>query len=150
MSTTLDHVGFTVSDLDRSLPFYRDLLGMEVLWERVYDEEYVRTLLGYPTVRLRCAFLQIPGSLAKVELLEYQNVPRDQVQLRRADPGNAHLALSVADLDAVCRQLKNAGVSFVSEPMVSTAGHYQGSKTVYVNDPDGISVQLMEIHTVAV
>src|SRR5262249_20295409 len=150
MGAGLDHVGFTVSDLDRSLPFYRDLLGMEVLWERVYEEEYVRSLVGYPTVRLRCAFLQIPGSPARVELLEYQNVPRGQAQLRRADAGNAHLALSVPDLDAVCRNLKDAGVSFVSDPITSTAGHYQGSKTVYVTDPDGISVQLMEIHTVAV
>ena len=146
MSTTLDHVGFTVSDLDRSLAFYRDLLEMEVLWERVYEEEYVRTLVGYPTLRLRCAYLQIPGSTAKVELLEYQNVPREQVELRRADPGNAHLALAVNDLDGLCRRLKQAGVKFVSEPVVSTAGHYQGAKTVYLHDPDGISVQLVELH----
>ena len=146
MSTCLDHVGFTVSDLDRSLPFYRDLLGMEMLWERVYEEEYVRTLVGYPAVRLRCAYLQIPGSTAKVELLEYQNVPREQSELRRADPGNAHLALSVPDLDGLCRRLKEAGVKFVSEPVVSTAGQFQGTKTVYVHDPDGISVQLVEIH----
>ena len=146
MSTSLDHVGFTVSDLDCSLPFYRDLLGMEMLWERVYEEEYVRTLVGYPTLRLLCAYLQMPGSTVKVELLEYQNVPRDQGELRRADPGNAHLALAVNDLDDLCRRLKEAGVKFVSEPVVSTAGHYQRTKTVYVCDPDGISVQLLELH----
>jgi catechol 2,3-dioxygenase-like lactoylglutathione lyase family enzyme len=146
MSMTLDHVGFTVSDLDRSLPFYRDLLGMEVLWERVYEEEYMRTLVGYPAVRLRCAYLHIPGSTAKLELLEYQNVPREPSKLRHADPGNAHLALSVPDLDGLCGRLKEAGVKFVSEPVVSTAGHYQGAKTVYVQDPDGISVQLVDLH----
>ena len=146
MTTTLDHVGFTVSDLDRSLAFYRDVLEMKVLWQRVYEEEYVRTLVGYPTLRLRCAYLQIPGSTVSVELLEYQNVPREHTELRRADPGNAHLALSVNDMDRVCRRLKQAGVKFVSEPVVSTAGHYQGTKTVYVCDPDGISVQLLEIH----
>jgi catechol 2,3-dioxygenase-like lactoylglutathione lyase family enzyme len=146
MSTSLDHVGFTVSDLDCSLPFYRNLLGMEMLWERVYEEEYVRTLVGYPTVRLRCAYLRIPGSTAKVELLEYQNVPREHSELHRADPGNAHLALSVPNLDALCRRLKEAGVKVVSEPVVSTAGQFQGTKTVYVQDPDGISIQLVEIH----
>jgi catechol 2,3-dioxygenase-like lactoylglutathione lyase family enzyme len=146
MSTTLDHVGFTVSDLDRSLAFYRDLLNMKVLWERVYEEEYVRTLVGYPTLRLRCAYLEIPGSTVSLELLEYQNVPREQVELRRADPGNAHLAISVDDLDHLCLELREAGVKFVSQPVVSTAGHYQGTKTVYVCDPDGISLQLLEIH----
>jgi len=146
MGVTLDHVGFTVSNLARSLQFYRDLLGMEVLWERVYEEEYVRTLVGYPTLRLLCAYLQMPGTPVKVELLEYQNVPRVQGELRRADPGNAHLALAVNDLDDLCRRLKEAGVKLVSEPVVSTAGHYQRAKTVYVCDPDGISVQLMELH----
>ena len=62
MGATLDHVGFTVSSLARSLPFYRDLLGMQLLWERVYEEDYVRTLVGYPTVRMLCAYLQVPGS----------------------------------------------------------------------------------------
>jgi catechol 2,3-dioxygenase-like lactoylglutathione lyase family enzyme len=146
MGTALDHVGFTVFELDRSLVFYRDLLEMKVLWERVYEEAYVQTLVGYPTLRLRCAYLQVPGSTVCLELLEYQNVPREQVELRRADPGNAHLAIAVNDLDGLCRRLKQAGVKFVSEPVVSTAGHYRGSKTVYVCDPDGISVQLLEIH----
>jgi catechol 2,3-dioxygenase-like lactoylglutathione lyase family enzyme len=146
MGTTLDHVGFTVFELDRSLAFYRDLLEMKVLWERVYEEAYVQTLVGYPTLRLRCAYLQIPGSTVSLELLEYQNAPREQVELRRADPGNAHLAIAVNDLDGLCRRLKLAGVKFVSEPVVSTAGHYRGTKTVYVYDPDGISVQLLEIH----
>lgn len=142
----LDHVGFTVFELDRSLAFYRDLLEMKVLWERVYEEGYVQTLVGYPTLRLRCAYLQIPGSAVSMELLEYQNVPREQFELRRADPGNAHLAIAVDDLDGLCRRLKLAGVKFVSEPVVSTAGYYRGTKTVYVCDPDGISVQLLEIH----
>jgi len=145
MGATLDHVGFTVSSLARSLPFYRDLLGMQLLWERVYDEDYVRTLVGYPTVRMLCAYLQMPGSPVKVELLEYQNVSRSPGELRRADPGNAHLALAVNNLDDLCRRLKEAGVQFVSDPVVSTAGHYQRARTVYVCDPDGISVQLLEL-----
>jgi lactoylglutathione lyase len=146
MSTGLDHVGFAVNDLDRSMAFYRDLLGMQVLWQRTYQEEYVRTLVGYPTATLRCAYLEIPGSAVKLELLEYQNVPREQGELRRADPGNAHLALAVPDLDKLWRNLKAAGVPIVSDPVVSTAGPFKGTKTMYVCDPDGISVQLMELH----
>jgi catechol 2,3-dioxygenase-like lactoylglutathione lyase family enzyme len=147
MNMTLDHVGFSVLNLDRSLVFYCDLLEMVLLWERVYEEEYVRILVGYPTLRLRCAYLQIPGSTVTLELLEYQNVPRQSIGLRRADRGNAHLALSVADLNHICQRLKEAGVTFVSEPVISSAGHYKGTKTVYIEDPDGISVQLMEVHT---
>lgn len=146
MFKSFDHVGFTVHDLDRSLVFYRDLLGLEVLWERIYEEEYVRALVGYPKLRLKCAYLQLPGSKTSLELLEYQDVPRKTVDMHRANPGNAHLCLAVEDLGKFHDRLKRAGVEFVSAPAVSTAGPYKGSKTVYLHDPDGISLQLTELH----
>jgi len=146
MFKNLDHVGFTVAHLDKALAFYRDLLGLEVLWERVYEEEYVRKLVGYPTLRLRCAFLKLPGSTSTLELLEYQNVPRTKVEMHRATPGNAHLCLAIDDLDKLYERLKTAGVDFVSGPEISTAGPYVGSKVVYLHDPDGISIELVELH----
>jgi catechol 2,3-dioxygenase-like lactoylglutathione lyase family enzyme len=145
MLTQLDHVGFTVFNLDHSLAFYRDLLGLEMEWERVYEEEYVRQVVGYPGLRLRCAFLKLPGTETRLELLEYQNVSRQKLDLHRANPGNAHICLALKDLDQLYHRLKSAGVDFVSAPVVSTGGHYTGSKTVYLHDPDGISLQLMEI-----
>ena len=146
MWKSCDHVGFAVSDLDRSLAFYRDVLGLEMEWERVYEEEYVREVVGYPRLRLRCAFLKLPGTETRLELLEYQEVPRQRVDMRRANPGNAHLCLAVDDVDHLYVKLREVGVDFVSAPVVSTAGHYKGSKTVYLHDPDGISLQLMELH----
>ena len=145
MLLQLDHVGFTVFDLDRSLAFYCDLLGLEKEWERVYEEEYVRKVVGYPSLRLRCAFLKMPGSETHLELLEYQNVSRQKVDLHRANPGNAHICIAVKDLDQLYQRLNSAGVDFVSAPVVSTGGYYTGSRTVYLHDPDGISLQLMEI-----
>jgi extradiol dioxygenase family protein len=68
-------------------------------------------------------------------------------RLASVDPGNAHICLALKDLDQLYHRLKSAGVDFVSAPFVSTGGHYTGSKTVYLHDPDGISLQLMEIHT---
>lgn len=144
MLKDLDHVGFTVSDLDRALSFYRDLLGFELLWERAYEEEYVRSLVAYPGLRLRCAYLKLPGTTVRLELLEYQMVPRVTVDMHLANPGNAHLCLKVDDIDALYDRLTAAGVKSLSSPVTSTAGFYKGSKTVYVRDPDGISLQLVE------
>jgi catechol 2,3-dioxygenase-like lactoylglutathione lyase family enzyme len=146
MIAGLDHVGFTVSNLGRALHFYRDLLGLEVLWERVFEEEYVRMLVGYPTATLQCAYLKLPASNTALELVEYQGVEGTRVDMHTANPGNAHLCLAVKDLDAVFTRLKAAGVEFVSVPATSTAGYYKGSKTVYLHDPDGISLQLVEPH----
>ena len=40
------HAGITVSDLDRSLEFYRDLLGLELLWRRLYEEPAITRIVG--------------------------------------------------------------------------------------------------------
>lgn len=145
MLKKLDHVGFTVWDLDRSLAFYRDLLGLQLDWERVYEEEYVRQVVGYPSLRLRCALLKLPGTTTRLELLQYEGVSRQRVDMHTANPGNGHLCISVGDLDKIYQRLQSAGVECVSTPVVSTAGHYKGSKQIYVHDPDGISLQLMEL-----
>jgi catechol 2,3-dioxygenase-like lactoylglutathione lyase family enzyme len=146
MLKNFDHVGFAVTDMERSLTFYRDLLGLEIVWERIFEEEYVRQLVGYPTLRLRTVFLRLPGTETCLELLEYQQVPRQHVDMHRANPGNAHLCIGVEDLDLVYEKLKAVGVDFVTPPVVSTAGNFKGSKTIYLHDPDGISMQLMERH----
>jgi catechol 2,3-dioxygenase-like lactoylglutathione lyase family enzyme len=139
-------VGFTVWDLDRSVAFYRDLLGLQLDWERVYEEEYVRQAVGYPSLRLRCALLKLPGTKTRLELLQYESVPRQRVDMHTANPGNSHLCIAVRDLDKIYQRLQSVGVESVSSPVVSTAGHYKGSKLVYLHDPDGISLQLMELH----
>ena len=145
MLAKLDHVGFSVWDLDRSLAFYRNLLGLELDWERVYEEEYVRRVVGYPGLRLRCAMLKLPGTKTRLELLHYDGVSRQRVDMHRANPGNSHICIAVRDLDKIYQRLQSVGVECVSPPVVSTAGRYKGSKQVYLHDPDGISLQLMEL-----
>ena len=55
----LDHVGFTVSSLDRSVPFYTALLGEEPLLRKRWDVEYVGRVVGYPGVVLDAAFWRL-------------------------------------------------------------------------------------------
>jgi len=67
------HAGITVSDLDRSLAFYRDLLGLELRWRRLYEEPEIRRIVGVPEATgLEIAMLRVPGSDFEVELLEYR------------------------------------------------------------------------------
>jgi catechol 2,3-dioxygenase-like lactoylglutathione lyase family enzyme len=73
------HSGITVADLDRSLAFYRDLLGLEVIAERLACEEYIRRLTDAAGGCLKLTHLRVPGSEYLVELLEYQGVDRTAV-----------------------------------------------------------------------
>jgi catechol 2,3-dioxygenase-like lactoylglutathione lyase family enzyme len=138
------HTGFQVADLERSLAFYRDLLGLEVIWQRVVDVEYIQTLVGYPGLELHQAMLRIPGSEHHLELLDYRNVDRLAVDTRTANPGTAHICLVVDDLEALHQRLQEAGVEFVSEPVRPTVGPNQGGLVVYMCDWDGIRIELLE------
>jgi lactoylglutathione lyase len=138
------HTGFQIASLERSLAFYRDLLGLEQISERVIEEQYVGRLVGYPGVILHSAFLRVPGSEHLLELIEYQRVERTPVDTQTANPGTAHICLLVEDLRALYARLRAAAVETVSEPVTPTHGPNKGRLAVYAIDPDGIRVELLQ------
>jgi lactoylglutathione lyase len=142
--TGTSHVGIQVEDLDRSVAFYRDLIGLEYVDDWVRDQEYIRELVGYPGVVLHVAVLRLPDTNAFLEILEYKNVPRQAVDTGTANPGTGHLCFYVDDLDTVYARLTAAGVRSLSGVKVPTAGPNTGGKVVYMVDPDGIRVELLE------
>src|SRR5947199_104814 len=78
---TTHHFNFTVADMDRSLGFWRDTLGLEVLHDWVSDAGYLAEITGYPGVRLRLAFVRLPGRLRGV--LDRPEPERDRRLARR-------------------------------------------------------------------
>ncbi len=139
------HTGFQVADLDRSLSFYRDLLGLEEVWRRVVSDEYIRTLVGYPGLELHQALLRIPGTEHHLELLDYRNVERTAVDTCTANPGTAHICLLVSGLASMYDRLLDAGVTFISPPVVPTVGPNKGRLVAYMCDWDGIRVELVQL-----
>lgn len=142
------HTGFQVADLDRSLDFYVGLLGLELRSRHVADAPYLGELVGYPGVELNVAFVGIPGSEHWLELLEYRNVRREAVDPANANPGTAHICLTVTDLRELHERLERAGVEFVSGPVMPTAGINEGRLALYMKDPDGIRVELLQLERV--
>jgi catechol 2,3-dioxygenase-like lactoylglutathione lyase family enzyme len=139
------HTAFQVADLERSLAFYRDLLGFEVVWERVNQEEYVRRIVGYPAVDLHQALLRFPGSDHCLELMDYRGVERTPVDTAPANPGTAHVCMLVEDLRGLYDRLVAAGVRSVSEPVLVTSGANTGRLAVYMLDPDGFPLELLSV-----
>lgn len=139
------HTGFHVADLERSLTFYRDLLGLEEIWQRVVGDAYIGTLVGYPGAELHQALLRIPGTDHCLELIEYRNVDRAPVDTRTANPGTAHICLVVQELARLYDRLCDAGVTFMSPPVVPTVGPNTGRIVAYMCDWDGIRVELLQL-----
>jgi lactoylglutathione lyase len=137
------HTGFHVADLKRSIAFYVDDLGLQLRARRVVDAPYVRELVGYPTAELHQAFIDIPGSAHGLELIEYRNVDNAPIDPRNADPGTAHICLLVDDVMAIHERLRDR-VEFLSPPVVPTVGPNTGRPAVYLKDPDGIRIELLQ------
>lgn len=144
MSFTVHHTGFTVSDMDRAIPFYRDLLGLRLVQDAIrenlpsYDE-----ILGFPNVRIRVA-LFLDAHERMLELVEYLHPRREVRDLKNTYAGAAHVSCAVEDLDREYERLKASGVRFNSPPVqVMREGKCLG-KSLYMFDPDGITVELYE------
>ena len=133
------HGGITVSDLDRSLEFYRDLVGLELRWRRLYEEPEITRVVGVPEASaLEIAMLRIPGSEVDVELIEYKGCERHSGSVRPCDYGTGHFCVFVEGIEDLYEELLARGVRFRSDgPVEMTGGPNKGGKSLYSLDPDG-------------
>ena len=139
-----DHTGITVSNLERSLAFWRDVLGFELSHTAHQTGELAREITGVASAEIKLAALKAPGG-HKIELLEYL-APSDRkhVDLRPCDVGSVHVALLVDDLDAVLNAIAASGWKAAGKPQTLKTGPNAGKRVVYVRDPDGITIELMQ------
>jgi len=145
MISGIHHTSFTVSDMERSLAFYRDVLGLEVILDQESTAEYLARITGFPGARLRIVHLRLPrGSDHVLELMEYREPVGRPVELRTCDPGSAHLCFCTDDIHAAYARLVALGVSVRSAPVPITAGRNAGGYSLYFLDPDGITLELFQ------
>ncbi len=138
------HGGITVNDMERSLVFYQDGLGLDQEFDRILDAPYLKAVLGLEFDHIRAVYLRIPGG-GFVELLEYAGVERMPAASRPCDYGAGHLCLYVDDVAAVHARLVGLGFAARSTNVVDiTAGPNAGARSVYMIDPDGYAVELFQ------
>jgi catechol 2,3-dioxygenase-like lactoylglutathione lyase family enzyme len=140
-----DHTGITVSNLERSLAFWRDVLGFEFSHTAHQTGEIASEITGVAGAEIKLAVVKAPGG-HKVELLEYL-APADRKQrfdLKPCDLGSVHVALIVDDLDAILTAINASGWKAAGKPQTLQSGPNAGKRVVYVRDPDGTSIEFMQ------
>lgn len=147
--TSVWHVGFSVSDLEASIVFYRDGLGLRLHHRQTGDNPYTRTLVGYPDAVIHVAQFVIGGQAPPpsghiLELIEYEQPQGDRIEPSNARIGSAHLAFLVDDLAEAVTRVREFGGVLLSEPVEITAGINAGGRAVYLRDPDGITLELLQ------
>ena len=141
-----DHTGITVSNLERSLAFWHDVLGFELSHTAHQTGELAREITGVAGAEIKLAVLRAPDG-HKIELLEYLAPPdrKKHIDLRPCDVGSVHVALLVDDLDAVLEKISASGWKAAGKPQTLTIGPNAGKRVVYVRDPNGTTIEFMEM-----
>ena len=138
-----DHTGITVSNLEGSLAFWRDVLGFELSHRAHHTGDLASEVTGVSGAEISLAVLIGYGH--KIELLEYHAPPdRKRVTLRPCDVGSVHVALLVDDLDVALNRIEACGWRAAGKPQTLKTGPNAGKHVVYVRDPDGTTIELMQ------
>ena len=140
--TRLNHVSITVADLDRSLAFWHDLLGLSLRGRGVSQAAHLEAIIGLGPIRVEWAELELPGG-QMLELFRYLEPSGGVLQPAPNDAGATHICLEVEDLDAMVARMRAAAVPMRSDaPVRIAAGDWAGWRDLYVSDPDGVTVEL--------
>jgi diaminopimelate decarboxylase len=141
----LDHTGVTVGDLDRSLRFYHELLGLPVRSRGEAGGPDLAAITGLEGARVRFADLDAGGGRL-VELLQYLEPEAAPAPAAPNAPGSGHVAIQVSDVAATAERLRAAGVTMRSRGPVAITGdgEWAGVRCLYATDPDGFTVELVE------
>jgi len=138
-----NHTSFTVSNLDRTLGFFCDVLGFELLNRSSRDPEFIARVVAVPGADIEVAYVQAPGH--RIELIEYRGpAQRRRLDSRPCDTGFAHVAFDVDDIDAAITASEAAGVHALGPVQDLDRGPNKGGRVVYTRDADGITVEFIQ------
>jgi len=141
----LDHVSVTVSDMDRSLAFYRDMLGLKEVERHHLDGEGISKMAGKETVVMDVVRLVAPDTEGiEIDLQQYLVPEGKDSKAKLGDVGHSHICLGVANLAQAYEDLSRKGVRFVSEPVSFDLG-WAIVHVVFLEDPDGYVLELMQV-----
>ena len=145
----IDHVAITVEDMEKSLAFYKDILGMEVMLDFENNSKEMGTLLGVPGAHIRSVVLK-KGARAKgmVELITFYSPRGDPILPPKRNInevcGPWLLSFEVDDVKQLYQELSGRGIKFVSPPQpleIQPLGLYQ---VAILEGPDGLLIELLQ------
>ncbi|MDU1412841.1 MAG: VOC family protein [Clostridium sp.] len=148
MLNYVEHIGITVSNLEKSLVFYRDVLGLNYKGEMIMNSKETEILFGIKNCIVKVAYLNCNDLIngPEIELIQFIS----EYCVKRKSSLNitsiSELCFNVLDIEQVYNKLKSSCVSFISPPQffdLSSQG-FGKSKAVYLKDPDGIILELIE------
>jgi len=150
ITPAIDHINIVVSDLERSVKFYTEILGFEKTNSAHLEGDWIESIVGIKGVVADVVFIVAPAGEPRIELLRYKFPIGESIPLNSLANtiGLRHIALRVDDIQASAKKLKDAGVRLLSEPVTvptTVVTHDAGHKMLcYFYDPDGVLLEITE------
>ena len=137
-------MGLTVEDMDSAMKFWRDMLGFDLTGDRTFSTDpALLDLMGVPKgASFRTVFGVVPGSKARISMIEFKGMPRKPFSMRVPDPGSSGMAIRVASIADLLTRMKASGVRVVSRngELVNWS---RTVRNVFVKDPGGLNIELV-------
>lgn len=136
------HFGIVVSDLERSIKFYTELLGLKIEKQSYETEGHITNMLALPAAIVTTVKMSADEGQTLVELLYFHN-PKSKPEQAPGPTkiGPTHIAFTVSNLDEIYKRLKEAGVQFNCSVQFPSNGF---AKVTFCKDPDGTLIELVQ------
>lgn len=141
MIKNLLHVGIGVHDLEATVKFYTEVMGMEVIYRAHNIGEKISRVVGVPEAEL--VVCVVGKGDFRIELIDYKNDEKKAKSRYKEqdEPGILHIAFAVNDIDKEYEKISARGYEFNAPPMVAREN---GPKICYFKGPDNVVVELFE------
>ena len=135
------HIGIVVNDMDVSLKFYKDLLGLKIKSLAEEEGEFLDNMLAHKNVKNKVAKLYAGNGNALVELIDSKSFANKKNR-NFFTIGASHFAFTVDNLQETYEYLLENGVKFTAPPQLTPDGY---AKVTFCEDPDGTPIELVEV-----
>jgi catechol 2,3-dioxygenase-like lactoylglutathione lyase family enzyme len=141
MILNMNHASFTVSDLDKSIVFYRDVLGLKHLDTSARDTEFSQDVTGIKGANLKIAYFE--ANNCRVELIEYLSPTGEKIDTATCNIGSAHICFNVDNFPIFVKKLKENNVKLSGKVCSIPGGPNKGKSVLYFEDIDSNSIEII-------
>ena len=148
MLKSVTHIGLTVSNIETSIAFYRDVMGLKYIGSLTMEGKETDILFGRKNVKAKVAYLNAKDDVdgPSIELIQFvdEKIEHQNASLFRTSI--SEICFVTDDIEKDYERMKKSGVEFIStpQPFDFTKDNFSKSKALYFKDPDGIILELME------
>jgi len=143
MFTAMHHISLSVRRLESSIAFYEQFGFRAETIRHGVANDYFRAIVAFPDAVVHTAMLSGPYPV-RLELMQYAQPQGATLDLATNNVGSTHICFLTADIHAAVERLKQNGVRFKSDIVYIDAGPSTGAYGVYLLDPDGYTMELLQ------